>query len=163
MTKKMKNIKTYESFFDYFKKDTPDDKLTLDIIKRVSSLPSSYEIVKIVSDGKGKGTNFPKWLTNRPKKEGGRTDTYSKIYLVKFDDMDIIITNDRNNLPRFDVDGNSSEFSKVVNKWKMFVSLHMGGESGFGQRVDSKESYRKKLFNLVDDKCKYRNGLVKKR
>jgi len=150
----MKHLKKYnEGFLDYFKKDSPDDKLTLDVIKRISQSKEDYEIVEIVSDGKGKGVNLPKWLTNKPQSNTkGRSDTYSKVYLIKFDDMEIIITNDRNNLPK------SSEFSEVLNKWKMFISLQIGGESEFGQRVNSKESYRKKLFNLVDDKYKKANG-----
>jgi hypothetical protein len=51
----MKHLKRYnEGFLDYFKKNTPDDKITLDMINRLEKVKdiNPYQIYPLTGDGK---------------------------------------------------------------------------------------------------------------
>ena len=136
----MKYLKRYnEGFLDYFKKNTPDDKITLDIIKRLEKVKdiNPYEIDEIHSK------KAPLWA----QQFGGDNGEYfSKIYLVKFDDVDIIITNDRHDLV-YTQTGEPAGHKMCKNPWKLFIGSDM---SDLSERIISRESYRVKLFHLVD-------------
>jgi hypothetical protein len=142
----MKHLKSYnESFLDYFKKDTPDDKITLDIIHRLEKVKDKnpYEIHDIMKEDK----RLPPWMQNisNTVENGVRSEYYSVIYIVRFDDVDVLISNDRHNLVNAQT-GAPAGHKKCVNKWKMFI----GNNFGLSERIRSKESYRIKLFKLID-------------
>jgi len=97
---------------------------------------SPYEITNIA---KGK---IPSWCYELPKSEDA--EYYNKIYLVKFDDLDLIITNDRHSL----VDNQTGQRvgeEKCKNQWKLLI-----GNDEIAERILAKESIRKKIFELVD-------------
>ena len=67
----MKHLNSYnEGFLDYFKKDTPDDKITMDMIHRLEKVKDKnpYHIEEIM-DGNGK---LPEWLSSY---KGGSSDS----------------------------------------------------------------------------------------
>jgi hypothetical protein len=142
----MKHLKKYnEGFLDYFKKDTNDDKITLDMIHRLEKVKDEnpYEIDEIHSNTK----KLPTWFSGigNSIENGVRSEYYNKIYLVRFDDVDLVISNDRHTL----IDNQTGQYAgekKCVNKWKLFI----GNSSGLAERIRSKESYRIKLFKLID-------------
>jgi hypothetical protein len=142
----MKHLKYYnEGFLDFFKKDTNDDKITLDMIHRLEKVKDNnpYEIHDIMSED----MRLPAWMQNVADtiENGTGSEYYSVIYLVRFDDVDLIISNDRHNL----VNTVTNQFvreEKCVNKWKLFI----GNNTGLCERIRSKESYRIKLFKLID-------------
>lgn len=146
----MKHLNKYnEGFLDYFKKDTGDDKITLDIIHRLEKVKdrNPYQIDEIMNTS----AQLPSWMSkfvgnptpdNRNNEE---TEYFSKIYLVRFDDVDIVISNDRHDLVNVRT-GEPAGYEKCKNPWKFFI----GNSSGLAERIKSKESYRIKLFKLVD-------------
>jgi hypothetical protein len=142
----MKHLKSYnEGFLDYFKKDTNDDKITLDMTHRLEKVKDNnpYEIHDIMSED----MRLPAWMSKAADtaERGSRSEYYSVIYVVRFDDVDLLISNDRHNL----VNAETREFlreEKCVNKWKLFI----GNNTGLCERIRSKESYRIKLFKLID-------------
>ena len=143
----MKHLKRYnEGFLDYFKKNTPDDKITLDMINRLEKVKdiNPYEIDEI----QAKMAEVPSWLSNIPVtvENGVGSEYFSKIYLVKFDDVDIIITNDRHNIV-YTQTGEPAGHKMCKNPWKLFIGSDI---SDLAERIRSRESYRKKLFHLVD-------------
>ena len=94
--KLMKHLKRYdEGFLDYFKKDTPDDKITLDMIHRLEKVKDSnpYEIHDIMKED----MRLPAWMSKAADttENGTGSEYYSVIYVVRFDDVDILISNDR--------------------------------------------------------------------
>jgi hypothetical protein len=138
-------IKTYEGFLDFFKKNTNDDKITLDMIHRLEKVKDNnpYEIHDIMSEH----MRNPAWMQNAPSTidNGVGAEYYSVIYLVRFEDVDLIVTNDRHRL----VNAETREFvreEECVNKWKLFI----GNNTGFCEKIRSRESYRIKLFKLID-------------
>ena len=142
----MKHLKSYnEGFLDYFKKDTNDDKITLDMIHRLEKVKDNnpYEIHDIMSED----MRLPAWMSNLSDttENGVRSEYYSVIYLVRFDDVDILISNDRHNLI-YNNTGLPAGEEKCKNQWKLFI----GNNTGLCERVRSKESYRIKLFHLID-------------
>jgi len=142
----MKHLKSYnEGFLDFFKKDNNDDKITLDMTHRLEKVKDSnpYEIHDIMKED----MRLPAWMSNLPDttENGTRSEYYSVIYLVRFDDVDLIISNDRHNLV-YNNTGLPAGERKCVNKWKLFI----GNNTGLCERVRSKESYRIKLFKLID-------------
>ena len=147
----MRYLKRYnEGFLDYFKKDTPDDKITLDIIRleKVKDI-NPYEIYDIQPGSEGEHSKkVPLWYDNIPDtvENGVGSEYFSKIYLVKFDDVDIIITNDRHDLV-YTQTGEPAGHKMCKNPWKLFIGSDM---SDLSERIKSKESYREKLFHLVD-------------
>lgn len=141
----MKHLKSYnEGFLDYFKKDTNDDKITLDMIHRLEKVKDSnpYEIHDIMKED----MRLPAWMQNAADtaENGARSEYYSVIYVVRFDDVDILISNDRHNLI-YNNTGLPAGEKKCKNKWKLFI----GNNTGLCERVRSKESYRIKLFHLI--------------
>ena len=142
----MKHLKSYnESFLDYFKKDTNDDKITLDMIHRLEKVKDSnpYEIHDIMKED----MRLPAWMQNASDttESGTGSEYYSVIYVVRFDDVDLLISNDRHNLI-YNNTGLPAGEKKCVNKWKLFI----GNNTGLCERIRSKESYRIKLFHLID-------------
>ena len=140
----MKHLKRYdEGFLDYFKKDTPDDKITLDMIHRLEKVKDKnpYLIEDImVGDGK-----LPTWM-GYYKGDSSSSEYYSIIYLVRFDDVDILICNDRHNLVNTQT-GAPAGYEMCKNHWKLFIG---SSSSELCEKINSKESYRKKLFQLID-------------
>jgi len=145
----MKHLKKYnEGFLDYFKKDTGDDKITLDIIHRLEKVKdrNPYQIDEIMNTA----AQLPSWMSKfvgdptPDHRNNEETEYFSKIYLVRFDDVDIVISNDRHTL--VNQNGVMVGYEKCKNPWKFFI----GNNSGLAERIRSKESYRKKLFQLVD-------------
>jgi hypothetical protein len=142
----MKHLKSYnEGFLDYFKKDTNDDKITLDMIHRLEKVKdiNPYEIHDIMSEN----MRLPAWMSNvsDTSENGTGSEYYSVIYVVRFDDVDLLISNDRHNLI-YNVTGLPAGEKKCVNKWKLFI----GNNTGLCERIRSKESYRIKLYHLID-------------
>ena len=146
----MKYLKRYnEGFLDYFKKNTPDDKITLDIIKRLEKVKdiNPYEIVEIMNTQE----ELPLWMgkfvgnPTQDHRNNEETEYFSKIYVVRFDDVDIVITNDRHDLVT--QTGEPAGHEKCKNPWKFFIGSDI---SDLSERIRSKESYRVKLFHLVD-------------
>ncbi len=142
----MKHLKSYnEGFLDYFKKDTDDDKITLDMIHRLEKVKDNnpYEIHDIMIED----MRLPAWMSKAADstENGVKSEYYSVIYVVRFDDVDILISNDRHNLVYANTGLPAGE-KKCVNKWKMFI----GNNTGLCERIRSKESYRIKLFHLID-------------
>jgi hypothetical protein len=147
----MKHLKSYnEGFLDYFKKDSSDDKITLDMIHRLEKVKDKnpYEIDEIMNTG----TELPSWMGNHvgdptpDNRNDEHTEYFSKIYLVRFDDVDIVITNDRHGLI-YTQTGAPAGYEKCKNPWKFFLGSDVANLS---EKIKSKESYRKKLFQLVD-------------
>jgi len=142
----MRYLKRYnEGFLDFFKKDTPDDKITLDIINRLEKVKdiNPYSIQEIKDTVK----ELPSWMlrfVGNPTQD--ETESFSKIYLVKFDDVDIVITNDRHDLIHTQT-GAPAGYEKCKNPWKFFIGSDI---SDLAEKIKSKESYREKLFHLVD-------------
>lgn len=146
----MKYLKGYnEGFFDYFKKDTPDDEITLDIINRLEKVKdvNPYKISEIMDTE----LELPLWMgkfvgdPTPNSRNNGETEYFSKIYLVRFDDVDIVITNDRHDLVRVQT-GLHAGYEMCKNPWKFYMGSDV---SDLSERIKSKESYRKKLFHLV--------------
>lgn len=131
--------KVNEGFFDFFKKkESEDDKIANEFIQRLEKIKgeSPYEITDITY---GK---VPSWCYELPNSE--EAEYYNKIYLVKFDDLDLIITNDRHSL----VDNQTGQRvgeEKCKNQWKLLI-----GNEEIAERINAKESIRKKIFELVD-------------
>jgi len=147
----MKYLKRYnEGFLDYFKKNTPDDKITLDMINRLKKVKdiNPYSIQEIEDTAK----ELPPWMLRfvgeptQDHRNNEETEYFSKIYLVKFDDVDIVITNDRHDLI-YTQTGAPAGYEKCKNPWKFFIGSDI---SDLAERIKSKESYREKLFHLVD-------------
>jgi hypothetical protein len=144
----MRYLKRYnEGFLDYFKKNTPDDKITLDIINRLEKVKdiNPYQIKEIMNTQ----GELPPWMlrfVGEPTQDHRNNEYFSKIYLVKFDDVDIVITNDRHNLIHTQT-GAPAGYEKCKNPWKFYLGSDI---SDLAERIRSKESYRKKLFYLVD-------------
>jgi hypothetical protein len=85
----------------------------------------------------------PSWCYELPKSE--EAEYYNKIYLIKFDDLDLIITNDRHSL----VDNQTGQIvgeEKCKNQWKLLI-----GNDEIAERIQAKESIRRKIFRLVDE------------
>jgi hypothetical protein len=142
----MKHLKSYnEGFLDYFKKDSSDDKITLDMIHRLEKVKDSnpYEIHDIMKED----MRLPTWMSKASDTDerGSKSEYYSVIYVVRFDDVDILICNDRHNLV-YNNTGLPAGEKKCVNQWKLFI----GNNTGLCERIRSKESYRIKLFHLID-------------
>jgi hypothetical protein len=142
----MKHLKSYnEGFLDYFKKDSSDDKITLDMIHRLEKVKDSnpYEIHDIMKED----MRLPAWMSKAAdtSENGTGSEYYSVIYVVRFDDVDLLISNDRHNLV-YNNTGLPAGEEKCVNKWKLFI----GNNTGLCERIRSKESYRIKLFHLID-------------
>ena len=142
----MRHLKNFnEGFLDYFKKDSSDDKLTLDMMHRLEKVKDSnpYEIHDIMKED----MRLPAWMQNAADttENGTGSEYYSVIYVVRFDDVDILISNDRHNLVNVQT-GAPAGYNKCVNKWKLFI----GNNTGLCERIRSKESYRIKLFHLID-------------
>ena len=142
----MKHLKRYdEGFLDIFKKDSSDDKITLDMIHRLEKVKDSnpYEIHDIMKEDMG----LPTWMSKASDtaERGSKSEYYSVIYVVRFDDVDILICNDRHNLV-YNNTGLPAGEKKCVNQWKLFI----GNNTGLCERIRSKESYRIKLFHLID-------------
>ena len=142
----MKHLKSYnEGFLDYFKKDSSDDKITLDMIHRLEKVKGSnpYEIHDIMKED----MRLPTWMSKAADttERGSRSEYYSVIYVVRFDDVDLLISNDRHNLVYTNTGLPAGE-KKCVNQWKLFI----GNNTGLCERIRSKESYRIKLFHLID-------------
>ena len=116
----------------------------MDIIKRLEKVKdiNPYEIDEIHSK------ELPLWMNNIPYtvENGVGSEYYSKIYLVRFDDVDIIITNDRHDLV-YTQTGEPAGHEKCKNPWKLLIGSDI---SDLSERIKSKESYREKLFHLVD-------------
>jgi hypothetical protein len=91
---------------------------------------------------------LPMWMSKAADtaERGTRAEYYSIIYLVKFDDVDLLMSNDRHNLVNSQT-GQYVRYELCKNKWKLFIG---SDESKLCERIRSKESYRKKLFNLID-------------
>jgi hypothetical protein len=137
----MKHLKRYnEGFLDYFKKNTPDDKITLDMINRLEKVKdiNPYQIYPVTKK------NVPTWASKFQGTNQG--DYYSKVYQVKFDDVDIIITNDRQDLV-YTQTGEPAGHKMCKNPWKFYLGSDI---SDLAEKILSRESYRKKLFHLVD-------------
>lgn len=142
----MKHLKSYnEGFLDYFKKDSSDDKITLDMMHRLEKVKDSnpYEIHDIMKED----MRLPAWMSNAAHTSENDTGSeyYSVIYVVRFDDVDVLISNDRHNLVNVQT-GAPAGHKKCVNQWKLFI----GNNTGLCERIRSKESYRIKLFHLID-------------
>jgi hypothetical protein len=147
----MKHLKSYnEGFLDFFKKDTNDDKITLDMIHRLEKVKDKnpYEIDEIMNTE----SELPSWMGNHvgdptpDSRNDEHTEYFSKIYLVRFDDVDIVITNDRHDLI-YTQTGAPAGYVKCKNPWKFFLGSDVANLS---ERIKSKESYRIKLFHLID-------------
>ena len=140
----MKHLKRYdEGFLDYFKKDTPDDKITLDMIHRLEKVKDKNPyLIEVIKSGDGK---LPTWM-GYYKGGTGSSEYYSIIYLVRFDDVDILICNDRHNLVNTQT-GAPAGYEMCKNPWKFFIG---SSPSELCEKINSKESYRKKLFQLID-------------
>jgi hypothetical protein len=147
----MRYLKRYnEGFLDYFKKNTPDDKITLDIINRLEKVKdiNPYSIQEIEDTAK----ELPSWMLRfvgeptQDHRNNEETEYFSKIYVVKFDDVDIVITNDRHSLIHTQT-GAPAGYEKCKNPWKFYLGSDI---SDLAERIRSKESYREKLFHLVD-------------
>lgn len=142
----MKHLKSYnEGFLDYFKKDNNDDKITLDMMSRLEKVKDSnpYKIHNIMEED----MRLPAWTQNIADTSENDTGSeyYSVIYVVRFDDVDLLISNDRHDLVNVQT-GAPAGYKKCVNKWKLFI----GNNTGLCERIRSKESYRIKLFKLID-------------
>jgi len=142
----MKHLKSYnEGFLDYFKKDSSDDKLTLDMMHRLEKVKDNnpYEIHDIMKED----MRLPAWMQNAAStsENGAGSEYYSVIYIVRFDDVDVLISNDRHNLVNVQT-GAPAGHKKCVNKWKLFI----GNNTGLCERIRSKELYRIKLFHLIE-------------
>jgi hypothetical protein len=147
----MRYLKRYnEGFLDYFKKNTPDDKITLDIINRLEKVKdiNPYQIKEIMNTQ----GELPPWMLRfvgeptQDHRNNEETEYFSKIYVVKFDDVDIVITNDRHNLIHTQT-GAPAGYEKCKNPWKFYLGSDL---SDLAERIRSRESYREKLFHLVD-------------
>jgi hypothetical protein len=90
---------------------------------------------------------LPTWMSKAADttERGSRSEYYSVIYVVRFDDVDLLISNDRHNLVYTNTGLPAGE-KKCVNQWKLFI----GNNTGLCERIRSKESYRIKLFHLID-------------
>jgi hypothetical protein len=121
--------KVNEGFFDFFKKETEDDKIAIKFINRLEKIKgeSPYKIIDVNDAG-----DLPYWVSQLPKEN--KEEYYSQVYVVKFDDVDLITTNDRSS------DGICS------TKWKVGI-----GNDDISELIYAKESIRKKIFELVDD------------
>lgn len=142
----MKHLNSYnEGFLDYFKKDSSDDKLTLDMMHRLEKVKDNnpYEIHDIMKED----MRLPAWMQNAAStsENGAGSEYYSVIYIVRFDDVDVLISNDRHNLVNVQT-GAPAGHKKCVNKWKLFI----GNNTGLCERIRSKELYRIKLFHLIE-------------
>ena len=129
--------KLNEGFFDLFKKKgTEDDKIAQEFINRLEKVKgeSPYDISLIEE-------NLPSWVHELPKSE---SEYYSKIYLVKFDDLDLIITNDSHSLI-YTQTGQFAKSKKSNYKWKLVI-----GNDDIAEKINASESIRKKIFELVD-------------
>ncbi len=138
----MKHLKSYnEGLLDYFKKNTPDDKLTLSMINRLEKIKDNnpYYIGGIM-DGVGE---LPTWISYY--KGVNDREFYSIIYLVRFDDVDILVTNDRHNL--VNETGEHVRQELCEHPWKLFIGSN---SNELCEKIKSRESYRIKLFKLVD-------------
>lgn len=103
-----------------------------------------YHIEDIMKEDK----KLPGWFANIPTgrtENGAGSEYYSVIYVVRFDDVDIVVSNDRHKLVNVQTGAPAGE-KKCVNKWKLFI----GNNTGLAERIRSKESYRIKLFHLID-------------
>jgi hypothetical protein len=130
--------KVNEGFFDFFKKkESEDDKIANQFIQRLEKIKgeSPYDIIEITY---GK---LPSWCYELPREEA---EHYNKIYLVKFDDLDLIITNDRHSLVNNQT-GQIVGEEKCKNKWKLLI-----GNEEIAERLQAKDSIRRKIFELVD-------------
>lgn len=131
-----------ESLLDYFKKDNDYDKIALDIINRLEKVKDNnpYHIENLCKKGDSGFTSRPPSWTS---KLSGPKETYSEIYLIRFDDVDVLIANDRHGL----VHPNGISAGHKMNKypWKMCV-----GNDDMAELIDCKKYIRKRLFNLTD-------------
>ena len=147
----MKHLKTFnkfnESIFDIFKKDD-DDKIALEFIERFRKVKEKnpYNIILI---GEDNSDQFPSWtnkFSNLPDSE-----RYSISYLVRFDDVDLLITNDHNDLV-FAATGEPAGVKMCKYPWKLYIAE---------ERVYAKEKYREKIFKLVENI--YKSDIKRKR
>jgi hypothetical protein len=102
-----------------------------------------YEIHDIMKED----MRLPAWMQNAAStsENGAGSEYYSVIYIVRFDDVDVLISNDRHNLVNVQT-GAPAGHKKCVNKWKLFI----GNNTGLCERIRSKELYRIKLFHLIE-------------
>ncbi len=136
----MKYLKRYdEGFFDFLKKDSEYDRIIQGFIMRLEKVKSDNPYSVIFN-------KVPSWISlyddNDPDYQ---SETYSKIYLIKFDDVEVLVSNDR------------SSDGVCKNPWKVFVGSDV---SGLCERIKAKESYRKKLFHLIEGI--YNNSKIEK-
>jgi len=127
-----------EGFFNFFKKETEYDKMLNQFIERLEKVSgkSPYQIKKL--NGRDE---FPFWYFDI-KDRLVTNEYYTIVYLIKFADIHIMISSAEARK------GNSTKYRKSKYPYRIF----MGNESVAEEiRVeDSKESNRKKLFELTD-------------
>ena len=134
----MKYLKRYdEGFFDFLKKDTEYDKIIQGFILRLEKVKSNNPYSVIFN-------KLPSWISLYDEPDY-QSENYSKIYLIKFDDVEVLVSNDRS------TDG------MCKNAWKVFVGSDV---SGLCERIKAKESYRRKLFYLTEKI--YNNSKIEK-
>jgi hypothetical protein len=126
-----------EGLLDFFKKDTEDDKIALQFIKRLEKVkdknPYNIKEIETLDD-------FPMWLTRWCNKNVNTgSEYYRMIYVVKFEDVDIIITGEDKN--------ENGHIVKCNNPFKLLLGNDVGE---LGEKIKARESYRKRIFDLVD-------------
>jgi hypothetical protein len=125
----MVNLKTYEGFFDFFKKkDSEDDKIALTFIDRLGKVKaiSPYDIKVIVS-------------------EHGEAGKLTK-FIVTFDDLVLIVKQADFSKPYPD-----------NKRYRYNISVECSGDyeksvecSGDYEKVKCREKYERDLFNLIN-------------
>ena len=139
----MKHLQTINEFNLFRRK--PDDEIAWEFITRLKKVKdrNPYEIKIIHKDPDDVATDPMSEYECPPyaaRLIDDRTD-YSLIYIVRFDDVDLIITNNGYNIYGDHGRGNYAGFKKVENQYILIVAEEM---------VYAKDKYRKRIFELVD-------------
>ena len=120
--------KINEGIFDFFKrKETEDDKIAIEFLKRLEKIKdkSPYKIIDLDEN------SLPHWISELPKENV--SSYYSQVYMVKFDDVDLVTTNDR------------SHEGKCWYPWKLCI-----GNESIAEIINANDRLRKKVFQIVD-------------
>lgn len=142
----MEHLKGFnEGFFDYFKKDTDDDKIALKFLNRLEKVKGDnpYNLKILIRD------NLPIWLVkfqSNNKSNDSESEYYSIVYIIKFDDVDMVITNNKSSLIHRQ-SGLPAGHRICKNPWKLYIG---SSDTDLGERIRAKESIRKKIFQVTD-------------
>ncbi len=134
----MKYLQNTNEFFDFWKKD-PDDEIALEFIKRLEKVkdknPYQIQVLK-------KGSDFtrPAYISRYAEENPDDIEVYNTVYNVIFDDVEMLITNDRHNRIYTNT-GLPAGYELNKSKFKLYIAE---------ERVYAKDKYRKRLYTLVD-------------